>query len=475
MTCEICYNPFNRTTRAEVKCQYCQFAACKECCKTYILDRSSSICMNPENREDGTPVCQQTWTRKFVCDNFQSVWVNDAWEKMIKKNVVDRERALLPETMPYAAHKKRMIGFDERIRQAELAILQLKRERLNESRVGEALGRGQVPIISKSYSARKCSNETCRGFLNEKWKCEICQKDTCKSCRRIVDTEVPQSKPCAAAAPPPTAPVHECNPDDVATAKLLDRDTKNCPSCSTPIFKISGCDQMWCIQCHVAFSWKTGLIEKKIHNPHFFEWQRQNNGGVAPRVEGDPGPQGGCRNVEFVTGDLYQKILKFRRSCTSRLAESPHLINEVVRGIIHLQLVHLPYFTRHLDPKSLENRVNFLTEKITEVQFERNCAMTAKASAKNRDICDVIELQIQGLTDIVYRMDLVVPPREPISDLKAPDEDSDYIGRLEQLYSEMEALTAYSNELLKDHSKTYGCKSYQLLVTPAEATGNVIV
>ena len=54
---------------------------------------------------------------------------------------------------------------------------------------------------------------------------------------------------------------HTCNPDLVETAKLLAKDTKSCPTCQTKIFKIDGCDQMWCTQCHTAFSWKTGAIQ----------------------------------------------------------------------------------------------------------------------------------------------------------------------------------------------------------------------
>ena len=59
---------------------------------------------------------------------------------------------------------------------------------------------------------------------------------------------------------------------------------------------LSNCDQMYCTQCQTAFSWRTGKIETgTIHNPHYYEFQRKMNGGVAPRVAGD-NPCGGLPN-----------------------------------------------------------------------------------------------------------------------------------------------------------------------------------
>ena len=88
---------------------------------------------------------------------------------------------------------------------------------------------------------------------------------------------------------------------------MLAKDSKPCPKCQSLIFKINGCDQMWCTQCHTAFSWKTGKLEKNIHNPHFYEWQRKNGGGAAPR---NPGDFECGRELDFHTSDTIQTLSK---------------------------------------------------------------------------------------------------------------------------------------------------------------------
>lgn len=48
------------------------------------------------------------------------------------------------------------------------------------------------------------------------------------------------------------------------------------------------CDQMWCVSCQTPFSWATGRqVFGVVHNPHYYQWLRGQNGGEAPRVAGD--------------------------------------------------------------------------------------------------------------------------------------------------------------------------------------------
>ena len=55
--------------------------------------------------------------------------------------------------------------------------------------------------------------------------------------------------------------------------EFLNKDTKPCPHCGTMIFKISGCSQIFCVDCHTAWDWNTSkIITGVIHNPHYYEF-----------------------------------------------------------------------------------------------------------------------------------------------------------------------------------------------------------
>ena len=72
---------------------------------------------------------------------------------------------------------------------------------------------------------------------------------------------------------------------------MIRKDTKPCPGCGEFSHKIHGCDQMWCPTCKVAFSWKTGQLEKgTVHNPEYYRWMREHNEEIPrPRNNNDCG------------------------------------------------------------------------------------------------------------------------------------------------------------------------------------------
>lgn len=101
----------------------------------------------------------------------------------------------------------------------------------------------------------KCPGDDCRGFLSTQYKCDICKINVCPKCRAIKTED------------------HECKKEDIESTELIKKETKGCPQCGVPIFKSSGCDQMWCVACKVFFSWRTGNIDTSghYHNPDYYE------------------------------------------------------------------------------------------------------------------------------------------------------------------------------------------------------------
>lgn len=139
---------------------------------------------------------------------------------------------------------------EKKLKEMNKTLLSIKKE-----------GKEDIEIENVKFLC-PCPYEDCRGMIKSDFSCIKCDKRICKSCRE------PRKK----------GDGHQCNKDIVENLKLVRESTKPCPSCAVPIHKIHGCDQMWCTQCKIAFSWRSGKIihTGTIHNPHAIEWNRIN-------------------------------------------------------------------------------------------------------------------------------------------------------------------------------------------------------
>ena len=154
----------------------------------------------------------------------------------------------------------------------------------------------------------KCSEIECDGFLNN-YTCIICLKVTCNKCLYVHDKRIGEKYN-----------EYGCKLVDIETLKLIKSDSKNCPSCGVIIHRTEGCNQMWCVSCHTGFSWKTGKIETNIHNPHYFEWLKNNGNeflGVVPNM---------YRYHYAELNRLYEYIIVYRSNVFERFR---YLIGEI--------------------------------------------------------------------------------------------------------------------------------------------------
>jgi hypothetical protein len=257
--CNVCCDKYNKSTMAKVKCEYgdCNYECCKKCVRQYLLSTiQDPHCMN----------CRKQWNQKFLVLNLNNSFVTNEYKDHMKILLCDREISKLPETMEKAAKYKQKKDLRKKIETIlnEIKNLNITKDKLLSDKYD--LEYEIRCIDNNKYKEQKkfimaCANNDCRGFLNSNYNCEICNYFTCSKCLEVIGISKDEH--------------HECNENSVESAKLIKKETKPCPSCGTRIFKISGCDQMWCTECKNAFSWKSGKIETGvIHNPHFFEYQR---------------------------------------------------------------------------------------------------------------------------------------------------------------------------------------------------------
>ena len=77
MSCNICCDDYNKSTRSKICCQYCDFDVCRNCCETYILSETTPKCMNPD--------CAKEWSRKFLRENFTNVFLTSKYKEHLEK------------------------------------------------------------------------------------------------------------------------------------------------------------------------------------------------------------------------------------------------------------------------------------------------------------------------------------------------------------------------------------------------------
>ena len=241
---------------------------------------------------------------------------------------------------------------------------------------------GATRVKTEKQFIHKCPAPDCAGFLNTSWACGLCDTKSCKDCREVViDPEA-----------------HVCNPDTIETVKAIAKEAKPCPKCGTHISKISGCDQMWCIQCKTAFSWNTGRIETSvIHNPHYFQWMRES-GKEIPRRD----TPGDVCNVEYRLDQLYRTHTITRNSIMNKLSQ----IDLTRRHHAHTLIRNLQANLREYEQDEWRRklRVQRLINEINEEEWKIKLQRKEKAYHKERAQLQLYDMYCNVTRDIIAQL-----------------------------------------------------------------------
>jgi len=416
--CPTCCESYTSQQRKQIVCNYCNYESCRQCIKTYTMGQSAEPhCMN----------CSKPFTRTFLTTELGITFIKTTYRDKRKDLLHEIEKSKLPATMGAARRYQRSKEYE-----AEIAKLTVERAKLREQeqRVANEMRRMQNRIYNIRYGntdedekrvrtefTRPCVDEKCNGFMSSQWKCGICKKFGCPKCHEVIGMK--KDDP------------HVCNPDTVKTVAAIKSDTRPCPKCYSPIFKISGCDQMWCTQCEVAFSWKTGDIQRGlVHNPHYYEAQRKL--GIATRNPGDvvcgglvTGYQFASHLAKFVKRQYLRHYLRYEDNMT----ELDKLVTYIY-AVIHRSVAHNIYVLDGLraDIRTLTStediRIRYIVGEKTEEEMKDSIFRNSEKAIKKRRLCDIFETYINVMIENVNAMQVEAAspplPATPTTPVREP-------------------------------------------------------
>lgn len=379
MECVICVEKLGKA-RKPVRCPYCQHEACHKCVERFLLGGTiAPKCMK----------CQTGWSMEFL----RGVMTKSFMDKPHKQHQKD---ALLAEAESrigdYQEHARLLdeevrararVEEAKRVLQERNAELARIRERLSTGGAGGSSGERREFFMA-------CPHHDCRGQLSTAYKCGLCERRYCPQCHKEKQDDQ-----------------HQCHADDLETVRMLRQNTKPCPKCHTGIYKTEGCDQMWCVQCHTCFSWRTGtILNGTIHNPHYYEYQRRINGGNAPRNPGDV-PCGGMPS--------YAEISRRQRTATT---QDDAWVTELHRTINELRDYAMPHAQQKFDYHEQHHTYyacQYLRNKINRAKWADLLYRRSKQEEKYRRHYQVLEMLTTSATEELIRY---VRDKAPAADVR---------------------------------------------------------
>jgi len=158
----------------------------------------------------------------------------DAYEKYnAAKNDVarfDREIDHMDtQVQEYIQKKQFMLELKQRYEDSNFAINLRAHEKINEKQ--------------NTWGIMCCPRQDCQGFVDfngSEGTCCACGTVLCEKCH----ADVPGGG-------------HQCVKEDIESVAKMISDSKPCPGCLSPIFRVSGCTHMHCSACRHDFDWVT--------------------------------------------------------------------------------------------------------------------------------------------------------------------------------------------------------------------------
>ena len=491
--CPICLSAYTSKTRKKITCQYCPATACLSCQQTSILS---------VNAEPACFDCKREWNTEFMSDTFGVTFRTKTLRVHRRKIVCERERALLPSMQAFVEMRRRMIHLQEEFTSIQPIFIacstkynELRQNMMTSKNIYQSMfAKTQIgPLSAEETETMRISKENftkytldlqtyrteqfmpsfakynrisgdlnrltwryrtgaqegekkerrefimrcpaadCRGFLSTGYKCGTCSKKTCSECTEIIEE----------------GQEHTCKPESVESTKAIKKETRPCPKCAAPIYKIDGCDQMWCTNggCNTAFSWNTGqVVTGRVHNPHYYEWMRRQGGGEAPREMGDI-PCGGIPGFQNFSQPFYSKYTLI----TSRVRTA---IFEIHRHTVEIEGA-LPSYPQQMPAlMNKDTDVEYLMNRIDEETWVRNLEHADVKFQRRREIGQILHTLVTATADTLREIHMRMVEEGTRPEIPGWIEN--------EVLPTLEALRSYTNDTFRKFGAANRCAVPQI-------------
>jgi len=376
-TCSICVEEVHESRF--INCTKCNEEYCFTCFDTYVKTLKNDIkCMS----------CNVVWEPNFIYRNIPLRIIYSTIKKKREEILLDREKALLPLAQLEIERKKEIQRLSDEIWNVRAHMDALMRNRSDlETKKVNVLAEEKKPKLVCG-----CPMNECRGFINMPgYKCGVCDTEICGKCHVIKDK------------------VHEhiCKDDDVKTVELLKKDTKPCPGCGAASKKTEGCNQVWCMNCHKAWSWSTGKIETgTVHATDYINYLR-TNGITVPRAQGDIPGGNGCNYREnniwrdfprfSINAKAFTNVLTSKKYITTNIEWV--LLQEIFQRTAESERIQLI-----LSETNLDLGVKYITNEIDEKSWKSTIMKRDKENAFRTEIHNMRMAYFETMRDMYNQL-----------------------------------------------------------------------
>lgn len=398
MECCICTARTSKTAT----CPYCDFTSCKLCLKRFILSTPDDPnCMN----------CRRIFDRQTLQTIVSRVFVSGELKAHRENVLLDRELAMMPSTKDDAEaevqRRRNQEAMDELNALRGRLLDELDRVNAQRRQLQHRMLHQPTREDARAF-VHPCAQPACRGYLSTAWRCGVCHHYTCSECN------MPRGKNRDTDG-------HVCADADRESVRAIQQDSRRCPN-GHFVYRVSGCDQMWCTLCKTAFSWRDGrrINGAHLHNPHYFEFMRSSAARIA-REHGDV-PCGGIPDARELTDALGAAAVQF---------------HAILRLVLHVQHEEMPMYAPG-DDGNRDVRVRYLLSDIDKSALKKILQSREKRNEKRRDIGMVWNMYCDTTSDLLRQA--VLDP-----------------SRADDVLAEHDALLAYTNSAFRDVARRYQC------------------